>query len=121
MRFEYYVLNYNTNSKKVEFYNVFNNIYVQECTEKEIKKYLRSPSKYESYDLCGFDGLCEKIRRIIMWQEWSRCEYEMGVCNKFETDINKIQHTDCYEQCVPNISIIVRECIYQYKKQKKGK
>ena len=43
MQFEYYVLNYNPNAKKIEPFNIFMNCYVQEYTEKAIKKYLRSP------------------------------------------------------------------------------
>ena len=38
---------------------------------------------------------------------------------KFETDCNKLQATDCYEQCKPNMKIIVREVIWQYKQQQK--
>ena len=47
MQFEFYVLNYDTNKKKVINYNIFNNINVQEWTEKEVRKYLRSPKKYK--------------------------------------------------------------------------
>ena len=47
MQFEYYVLNYDTNKKKVINYNIFNNISVQEWTEKEVRKYLRAPKKYK--------------------------------------------------------------------------
>ena len=38
---------------------------------------------------------------------------------KFETDGNKLQATDCYEQAHMNIEIIVREVIRQYKEQMK--
>ena len=51
VKFTYYVLNYNHNAQKVEPFNIFNNVWVQKLTEKEIKKYLRSPKnyKYESF------------------------------------------------------------------------
>ena len=51
MQFEYYVLNYNHNKRKVEPFNIFCNVWVQKLTEKEVKKYLRSPKnyKYESF------------------------------------------------------------------------
>ena len=42
MQFEYYVLNYNSNTKKIEPFNIFRNCHVQEYTEKAIKKHLRS-------------------------------------------------------------------------------
>ena len=124
MQFEYYVLNCNPNTKNIEPFNIFRNCYVQEYTEKAIKKYLRSPKnyKYEKYGedtLYGFEGLCKDIERIIQWQEWSRCEYEIFVGNVFEKDCNKLEKWDCYAQAKPNIPMIARECIYQYKEQRK--
>lgn len=124
MQFEYYVLNYNPNAKKIEPFNIFRNCYVQEYTEKVIKKYLRSPKnyKYERYGedtLYGFEGLCKEIERIIQWQEWSRREYEISVGDSFEKDCNKLEKWDCYMQTKPNIPMIARECIYQYKEQRK--
>lgn len=124
MQFEYYVLNYNPNAKKIEPFNIFRNCYVQEYTEKAIKKYLRSPKnyKYERYGedtLYGFEGLCKEIERIIQWQEWSRREYEISVGDSFEKDCNKLEKWDCYMQTKPNTPMIARECIYQYKEQRK--
>ena len=124
MQFEYYVLNYNPNTKKIEPFNIFRNYYVQEYTEKAIKKYLRSPKnyKYERYGediLYGFEGLCKEIERIIQWQEWSRCEYEIAVGYAFGKDCNKLEKWDCYMQAKSNIPMIARECIYQYKEQRK--
>ena len=124
MQFEYYVLNYNPNTKKIEPFNIFRNCYVQEYTEKAIKKYLRSPKnyKYERYGedtLYGFEGLCQEIERIIQWKEWSRCEYEISVGDIFEKDCNKLEKWDCYMQAKSNIPMITRECIYQYKEQRK--
>lgn len=125
MRFEYYVLNYDFNGRKVKMFNVFNNIKVQEYTEKEIKRYLRSPKNYkvkflryvEQKDLTGFDALCEEIRSILQWQLWSRCEYEISVGDLFEKDIDKFEKWDCYMQCLPNIKMITRDIIWQYKEQ----
>ena len=125
MQFEYYVLNYDCNAKKIVPFNIFRNIYVQEWTEKAVRKYIRSPKNYtyKSFDgkeeIYGFDALVKEIDHIIKWQEWSRCGYEMGVCYKFETDCKNISHMDCYEQAHMNIEMIVREVIRQYKEQKK--
>ena len=132
MQFEYYVLNYDCNKKKVENFNIFRNCLVQEHTEKAVRKYLRSPKNYkyvvqhkndfldrEEIVVYGFDALVKEIDHIIKWQEWSRCGYEMGVCYKFENDCKNISHMDCYEQAHMNIEIIVREVIRQYKEQKK--
>ena len=124
MQFEYYVLNYNPNAKKIEPFNIFRNCYVQEYTEKAIKKYLRSPKnyKYERYGedtLYGFEGLCKEIERIIQWQEWGRREYEISVGDAFKKDCDYLEKWDCYMQAKSNIPMIARECIYQYKEQRK--
>ena len=125
MQFEYYVLNYDCNAKKIVPFNIFRNILVQEWAEKAVRKYLRSPKNftYKSFDgkeiLHGFDALVKELDSIIRWQEWGRSEYEMSCGYKFETDCNKLQSTDCYEQCKPNMGMIAREVIWQYKQQKK--
>ena len=131
MQFEYYVLNYNWNKKCVENFNIFNNIHLNEETEKEVRKYLRSPKNYyyfkhglwigENTYIYGFDGLCETIKSLIMWQEWSRVEYEISVGDAFEDDLSKFEKWDCYRQCIPNIPMITREVIWQYKQQLKEK
>ena len=77
-----------------------------------------------------------------------RCEYEMCVGEKFTPEVHdileeidkfntleelkeelekldkrttRLKGTDCYEQCNKNMPMIVRECIWQYKQQKKMK
>ena len=133
MQFEFYVLNYDTNKKKVINYNIFNNINVQECTEKEVRKYLRAPKKYkhivqyenkflgrEEIAIYGFDALVEEIDRTIAWGERSKREYEIGVCDAFETDINKLEKWDTYSQAHPNAEIIAYTVIRQYKEQLKN-
>ena len=132
MQFEFYVLNYDFNKKKVVNYNIFNNINVQECTEKEVRKYLRAPKKYkhivqyenkflgrEEITIYGFDALVEEIDSIIAWQERGRREYEVSVGDAFETDCGKLEKWDCYGQAKPNMKMITYEVIRQYKEQKK--
>ena len=132
MKFEYYVLNYDFNKKKVVNYNIFNNILVQEHTEKAVRKYLRSPKNYkyvvqhkndflgrEEIAVYGFDALVEEIDRTIAWQERGRNEYECSVGDAFETDINNYEKWDTYSQAKPNMTIIAHEVIRQYKEQLK--
>ena len=131
MKFEFYVLNYNWNKKCVENFNIFNNITLNDAVEKEVRRYLRSPKKYyymkhglwvgENTYIYGFNGLCETIKSIIMWQEWSRVEYEISVGNAFEDDLENFEKWDCYKQCIPNIPMITREVIWQYKQFLKEK
>ena len=161
MQFEYYVLNYDFNKKKVIYYNIFNNINVQECTEKEVRKYLRAPKKYkhivqykndflgrEEIAVYGFDALAKEIDSIIAWQEHGRREYEVSVGDAFITEIRdivrevergsltndnlydelkktekhnaKLEKWDVYLQAKPNMAIITREVIRQYKEQKRN-
>ena len=97
MQFEFYVLNYDFNKKKVVNYNIFNNIRVQEWTERAVKKYLRAPKKF-SYTpfgkdvetIYGFDALVKEIDSIIAWQERGRREYEVSVGDAFITEIRDI-------------------------------
>lgn len=126
MQFEFYVLNYNSNRNKVEMFNIFNNILVQEHTEKAVRKYLRSPKKfsYTSFNkneevVYGFDALVKEIDGIIKWQEWGRRQYEISVGDAFETDCNKLEKWDCAQQCKPNMMMITHEVIRQYKEQLK--
>ena len=134
MQFEYYVLNYNPNAKKIELFNIFRNCYVQEYTEKAVRKYLRSPKNYkyvvqhkndflgrEEIAVYGFDALVKEIDSIIAWQERGRREYECSVGDAFTTDCNKLEKIDCYYQSKSNMKIIAREVIFQYKKQLKEK
>ena len=107
-------------------YNIFNNISVQEWTEKVVRKYLRSPKKYayKPYNpneetIYGFNALVKEIDGIIRWQEWGRSEYEISVGYKFENDCSKIEKWDCYQQAKPNMVMITHEVIRQYKEQLK--
>lgn len=128
IQFEYYVLNYDHNKHQVKPFNIFNNILVQEYTEKAIRKYIRSPKNftYKSFDgqvvITGFDALVKEIDHIIQWQEWGRFEYEVSVGYPFEEDYKKLEKWDCYGQAAPNMKMITHEVIRQYKEQlnKKG-
>ena len=108
-------------------YNIFNNISVQEWTEKAVRKYIRAPKKftYEPFNkneemLHGFDAFVKELDRTIAWQERGRREYEISVADAFEIDITKLTKWDCYMQAKPNMVIIAHEVIRQYKEQKKN-
>ena len=127
--FEYYVLNYNHNAKKVEMFNIFNNYLLNDAVQKEVKKYIRSPKKYtirkfdfttQSYnELSGFEAFKTEILDLIKWQEYGRYEYEIGVTEAFANGESKIEKWDCYMQCEPNIETICFAIIKQYQSSKK--
>lgn len=115
--FEYYVLNESRHGDhEIEPFNIFNNWILDEAVQKEVKKYLRSPSKYKNTNgESGFDAFCTELDSLIKWQEWSRCEYEIIVGSLWNDKQKKI---DCYDQAHPNIRMIAREVIYQWKNRK---
>lgn len=126
IQFEFYVLNYDFNRRKIKMYNIFNNIHVQEWTEKAVRKYLRNPKKFtfvpyikDGEEVYGFDGFVKELDRIIRCEEWSRTEYEIGCGYAFENDYTNLEKWDCYQQCKPNMEMIAREVIFQYKQHKK--
>lgn len=122
-KFEYYVLNYDHNKKEIVNYNIFNNFYLNQKANELIEKYynLKNKNKYTSKDFFenkvyhGFEALCYDIKRFIMYEEWSRFEYEIAVGPIFEDNFEHFQKIDCYFQAKPNIPMIVRELLYQYK------
>lgn len=121
-RFEYYVLNYDHNKKEIINYNIFNNYYVNERANEFLDKYcnLEDKENYISQDFRnktvyhGFAALCYDIDRIIMYEEWSRVQYEISAGPPFCDDFDKYVKLDCYYQAKPNMEMIVRELIYQY-------
>ena len=134
MQFEYYVLNYDTNKKRVAKFNIFRNCLVQEHTEKAVRKYLRNPKNYkhvvqhkndflgrEEIVVYGFDALVNEIDGIIKSEEWSRRQYEVSVGDAFEDNCEKLEKWDCYGQAHMNMKMIAREVIWQYKEQLKAK
>lgn len=105
VHFEWYVLNEGLNRKEVGPYNIFNNIIVLEETNKLCANYKKKNMTFKEFT--------EELRAIIMWQEWSRCEYEIVVGGVF-SEIKDYQKIDCYEQVLPNIKIIARYVLEEY-------
>ena len=112
-KFEYYAVCYDFNKKECEMFNVFRNSKVYEHTLREVKKHLRNKKKYP------FEAFVEEIREIIMWQEWSRVEYECSVGDPFPRDVDKFKKIDCYWQAEPNMRMIAEMVISRYREWKK--
>lgn len=102
--FRWYVMNECSNGK-IKPWNIFNNIRVQEETEKLCKKYKK--------EKMSFDDFKEELRKIIQWQEWSRVEYEIIVSSVFAKD-GKGQKIDVYEQVLPNLDALARTVLKTY-------
>ena len=93
-KLKFYVLNYDFNKKKVVHFNIFNNIHVYESTLELIDDY--NDKKY------SFDEFVKELLKIVQWEEWSRRQYEISVGDAFETDLDKFEKWDCFEQFRPN-------------------
>ena len=113
--YEFYVVRYDINKRDVEMWNIFQNWLVGEHVFKDCKKYLRNKKEL------SFEELKEKIRRTIMWQEWSRVEYEISVGDPFPRDMDKLKKIDAYYQALPNMELITKMCIEKTKEFLKEK
>lgn len=122
---KWYVVLVDCNSRKPVIWNIFNNIVVDERIHKELKRYLRAPSKYKIWydpNLNGIDALKTEIDLILKGEFWGRYEYECCVIpySSIEIESNYKYRIDVYEQLRENIDAITHECIRQYKEEKKN-
>lgn len=107
LQFEWYVLNENFNhNHSIEPFNIFNNIRVNEETNKLCVKYKK--------DKMSFEEFTGKLDNIIKWEEWSRCEYEIVVGSLFAHEEKDLKKIDCYEQALSNIKIIAKYVLEEY-------
>lgn len=101
--FEYYVLKYDFNAKKVILFNIFRNVHVYNKAVELTEDYINGETSYNNY--------VDELRTIIKREEWGRREYEISVGDAFETDCSKLEKWDCYRQCEENIELIADMCI----------
>ena len=94
-KLEWYVLNYDFNKKKIEYFNIFQHSYLVES----LKEYL-------SNDNFNYSDYIERVDRLLRYCFWSKREYEISVADAFETDISKLKKIDVYFQLKPNIEKI---------------
>lgn len=118
--YEFYVLRQYMNKpspRGAERFNIFQNWLVSEDVFKLCKKHLRNKKKFT------FEELQEEIRKTIMWQEWSRVEYECSVGPAFPRSLEEFEKVDCYWQAEPNMKVITEMCIKrtrEFLKEKKN-
>lgn len=107
LKFEWYVLNEDDfRTRKIKPFNIFNNWSLLEATNKLCVEYKRKKMTFEDFT--------EELRCLIMWQEWSRCEYEIFVSSMFAKDDSEVYKVDCYEQALPNIKLIAKYVLEEY-------
>lgn len=106
LKFEWYVMNENHNTKEIKPYNIFNNYIVNDRANELCREYKSKKLTFEEFT--------EQLRRTIMYQEWSRCEYEIVVSSLFDEEHKTDTKIDCYEQVLPNIKILAKYVLEEY-------
>lgn len=107
--FEWYVLNENPSTRKIEPFNIFDNIRLYEATVELCDKWKESSDMNMTWE-----DFVEELRRLIQWQEWSRREYEIMVAPLWGEDKNEWRKIDCYTQAELNIDKVARYVISEY-------
>lgn len=94
---QWFVLNYDFNSKKVVDYNIFNNI-----------KFSRGVNELvEEYD-GDFNEFKLNLKSLAKYCFWSKREYEISVGDLWEQDMEKYEKIDVYRQLSKNIDVLAR-------------
>ena len=103
MELEWFVLNYDFNRKKIENYNIFRNFYFIENVKKLLEEHLT------------FEDFIIQLDKKLRYSFWSKREYEISVGDAFEENLNKYEKIDVYFQVKPNIKILAKYIIDNYK------
>lgn len=129
----YFVPQWDPYKKEAVMWDIFNNYSVHDWCVRDIKRYLRAPSKFKSPslnkdvpDVYGFEGLCREFERSFANQFWARYEYEYSIGEAFPLGDDgkprgELYKKDAYWILKPNIPFIVNGCISQYKEWLKAK
>lgn len=96
---EWYVLNYNFNSKKIEPINIFNYGNFLKDIKEIYKKYIERKEDIEFFE--------NKINSELLYYFWSKREYEISVGDLFEKDLEKYEKIDVYYQVKMNFKAFI--------------
>ena len=96
---EWYVLNYNFNSKKIEPINIFNYGNFLKDIKEIYKEYIERKEDIEFFE--------NKINSQLLYYFWSRREYEISVGDLFEKDLEKYEKIDVYYQIKMNFKAFI--------------
>lgn len=96
---EWYVLNYNFNSKKIEPINIFNYGNFLKDIKEIYKEYIERKEDIEFFE--------NKINSELLYYFWSKREYEISVGDLFEKDLEKYEKIDVYYQVKMNFKVFI--------------
>lgn len=124
MHYQYYVPILNFKGDKIRYINVFDNFYVSDSIEKELRKYMRNQSKYKyvAFDgtsIAGIEGLKRFVKAKLFHQYAYRCEYEYALTPyiNYYKRIVEPKRIDVFQICEQNLDVIVHDLIRQHKEQ----
>ena len=83
IKFEYYAIRVDFNTKKVNQFNIFDNAYVHNEALKAVVQYMTGAIKYDEY--------VKKLRSAIMCEMCGRVQYEISVGEAFEENAKRVQ------------------------------
>ena len=93
---EWYVLNYNLNKRKLEYYNIFNNVRFSEGIEDILNTLRLYPDRW-------YEDFKEAVKIKLMSAFWCRREYELSIGDAFDDDLDNYEKIDIYSQVLPNL------------------
>lgn len=101
---EWYVLNYDFNSKKIYQFNIFNSVRF----DRGVKELLDNFVTMEDF--------ISKLEGEVKYAFWCKREYEISAGDLFEQDLNKYERIDVSDQVLPNIKALAEYIINYHNK-----
>lgn len=102
VKLEWYAMDYNWNKKEVEFINVLRSDLVERIQNGMKKKDYSIDKKIEN-----LRDLKTVVQRELMYNYWSKAEYEITVGDLFPKTIEELEKISVYDQLEPNLDRIV--------------
>ena len=96
------VLFYDFNAKKLITLNIFNNIHFSEGVDRAILEYKETKS---------IENFTKQIDMALKYSFWSKREYELSIGDAFETNLDKYEKIDVYQQVSMNLDILIQYII----------
>lgn len=103
-KLDYRVINHDFNRRAFEDFNVFRNVHVHDGAVEVLDRYRKGK--------ISFDELDEALDKLVMWQEWSRTEYEILIGPWPSHDEDEWEKIDCYRQYHMNHTAAALKVLY---------
>ncbi len=111
--FEFYVLKYDINTRKIVPFNIFDNRYVYDEILNAINKFYET-NLNEINEKPALLVLIHSIKNAFRLEYLYRRQYEISLGDAFEVDCKNLQKFDVYQQIEMNFGTILKLIAYQY-------